>query len=313
MGWIPLTGSGGGGGPVNGAYSETIGDNTNTTFTVTHDLGTTDLVVQLWDLTGADPVEATADATTIEATSVNAIDVTFSAAPAVDSYRVVVLSDGGNIGPSWMSHLVAPLDTPLYAQEFGGSSGYTLVEPSGTTAVIEDRSVLSVRYHSQTTGHSTAFLWEIQAGDSFAVADYLETAFQTVGITGAENSIAGVVLTDGTGTTANQVALWVIYAGSALPILDLRGGTLDAHGATLGQRTINNASQMPLMRLKLTRTASTSWQGEVSADGLQWTAFGASAVSRTITPTHWGVVVTRSGSGTEESITGFDYLRWYRP
>lgn len=88
--WVPGTGGGGG-----GSYSATIGDGSNTSFQIQHDLGTQDLVVQLWDLTGAVPVEATADADSIEATDADTVTVTFAAPPAVDAYRVVILSDGG--------------------------------------------------------------------------------------------------------------------------------------------------------------------------------------------------------------------------
>src|SRR5690606_10059135 len=81
-----------------GAFAETIGDNSNTSFQVQHDLGTQDLVVQLWDLTGAEPIEATGDASQIKIDDDNTITVTFSAAPATDSYRVVILASGGSSG-----------------------------------------------------------------------------------------------------------------------------------------------------------------------------------------------------------------------
>lgn len=98
-----LTADGAGGAawkdPTGGrAFAETIGDNSNTSFQVQHDLGTQDLVVQLWDLTGAEPIEATGDASQIEIDDDNTITVTFSAAPATDSYRVVILASGGSTG-----------------------------------------------------------------------------------------------------------------------------------------------------------------------------------------------------------------------
>src|SRR5690606_34484293 len=81
-----------------GAFAETIGDNSNTSFQIQHNLGTQDLVVQLWDLTGAEPIEATGDASQIKIDDDNSITVTFSAAPATDSYRVVILASGGSTG-----------------------------------------------------------------------------------------------------------------------------------------------------------------------------------------------------------------------
>src|SRR5690606_21352861 len=81
-----------------GAFAETIGDNSNTSFQIQHDLGTQDLVVQLWDLTGSEPIEATGDASQIKIDDDNNITVIFSAAPATDSYRVVILASGGSTG-----------------------------------------------------------------------------------------------------------------------------------------------------------------------------------------------------------------------
>lgn len=84
----------GGSGDGGGAYAETIGDGSATTFNVTHNLGTTDVAVALWDLTATDPLLATGDASAIEAVDTNTVRVTFASPPSVDSYRVVVLSAG---------------------------------------------------------------------------------------------------------------------------------------------------------------------------------------------------------------------------
>lgn len=73
------------------SYTEDIGDGSNTTLTVTHSLNSEAVSVQLWDLTGANPVEATADATSIEIIDADNIDVTFGAAPGTDDYRIVVV------------------------------------------------------------------------------------------------------------------------------------------------------------------------------------------------------------------------------
>jgi hypothetical protein len=89
-----LTGVGSGGG--GGAYAETIGDGAATSFQVTHDLGTEDVIVQLYDLTGTDPVEATADASSITVDDENHVTVVFGSAPGTDDYRVIVLASGGS-------------------------------------------------------------------------------------------------------------------------------------------------------------------------------------------------------------------------
>lgn len=81
-----------------GAYAETIGDGIEDTFAIVHDLGTTDVVVALWDLTGTDPMLATGDADTIEATDADTVTVAFAAPPAADAYRVVVVAGGSTGG-----------------------------------------------------------------------------------------------------------------------------------------------------------------------------------------------------------------------
>ena len=118
-----------------GAHAETVGDDTETTFAVSHNLGTLDVQVQLWDLTGTDPVLATGDATSIEATDADTVTVTFGSAPATDAYRIVVLASGGTGGA-------------------GGAAGESL----GGTVTIEDPDTDAEVTHGLPR---TPFEWEI--------------------------------------------------------------------------------------------------------------------------------------------------------
>lgn len=74
------------------SFSDEIGDGSNTTLTVVHGLNTEAIIVQLWDLTGANPVEATGAASSIEVVDADTVDVTFAVAPGTDDYRIVILS-----------------------------------------------------------------------------------------------------------------------------------------------------------------------------------------------------------------------------
>ena len=72
--------------PVLGRISaRTIGDGTTLTYTITHNFNTRDVVVQVFDTSTYDTVFAD-----VLRSTVDAVDVTFSSAPALNAYRVVV-------------------------------------------------------------------------------------------------------------------------------------------------------------------------------------------------------------------------------
>ena len=68
-----------------GGYAANIGDGTATAYTVTHNLGTVDVIVMIKDNTTLEEVFAD-----VVITNTNSVTVTFASAPAANAYRVII-------------------------------------------------------------------------------------------------------------------------------------------------------------------------------------------------------------------------------
>jgi hypothetical protein len=68
-----------------GGYAANVGDGTATSYTVTHNLGTVDVIVMIKDNTSLEEVLAD-----VVITNSNTVTVTFATAPAANAYRVII-------------------------------------------------------------------------------------------------------------------------------------------------------------------------------------------------------------------------------
>jgi hypothetical protein len=78
-------------GPVGASYlkyAATIGDGSNTEYTVNHNFGTRDVVVQIRENSSPYGYVTPED---IQATDINSVAVSFVVAPTVGQYRVIIL------------------------------------------------------------------------------------------------------------------------------------------------------------------------------------------------------------------------------
>lgn len=77
-------------------YTADVGDGTNTSYTITHGLGTRDVVVQIYEKTGTySQIDCE-----VRRTTVNAVDLIFATAPTSNQYRVVIAPSGTGLATS---------------------------------------------------------------------------------------------------------------------------------------------------------------------------------------------------------------------
>ena len=193
--WAPPTGGGGGG---EGAYATTIGDGSSTAFTITHNLGTEDVIVEVHNISSGQM-----EIVDVDIVDINTVTVTYGSAPALNAERVVVLSSGGT-----------PSGTP------GGSTGQIQWNNSSSFAgasnsVITAGGAVTLGLHSNAGVTTTALTVNAQSNnivdfysgnEGFVVASMLNN-----GVLNAQ----GVVL-DNTINFAT-VALKVTGGGSGSP------------------------------------------------------------------------------------------------
>lgn len=162
--WAPATGGGGGGG---GSYATTIGDGTSTVFTVTHNLGTEDVIVEIHNISSGEM-----EIVDVDIINTNQVTITYGSAPTLNGERVVVLSSGGSstgltsIGlstnASWLTVGSSPLSsngTITLDVTTGLTSNQFLATPSGSTGPVGLRAIAAndlppVSVNTQSVSHT---------------------------------------------------------------------------------------------------------------------------------------------------------------
>jgi len=128
------------------SYATTIGDGSSLTYTITHNLGTDDVVVQVYNISTGET-----DIVDSDRISTNAVTVTFAVAPSSNSERVVVLSSGGSGSSSGGGGIYPTLTPPV-------STNFTWNNPSSFPETTTDLTTkMLVVFPSAATG-----LWLVQ-------------------------------------------------------------------------------------------------------------------------------------------------------
>lgn len=212
---------------------------------------------------------------------------------AADMRDVVAAIARGQRAP----HSVDDADDVWWESDIGD---FTTVTVTGTQTVTEKDGFLSVKYSGQSGGDHNGVL----KAHTFSIGDSFATRIRLFGPAG-QVSFGGLVFTDGTTSAANaiQVSGYVDAANNTL--VDTLHGTLTAMGSEGFSITARNAFPwLDGLYVRLTYTASNSFTAHFSPDGATWSVLGQSAVSKTITPTHFGVTWSKEG-GSVESVVSF--------
>lgn len=217
--------------------------------------------------------------------------------PDVSDSALTVFED------TWIHHLLErPSTESIHAndQEFIGTISGTAVSDSGTTVWTQDKGLLSVTVEDQTAGDYSTRLWTLTPTVPPVT---VETVVRVVGESGLTPSI-GVCLTDGTSVSSNIVD--VAYASSDKSA-DVYKGTITAAAASTDQTL--TYWMMPFIYIRIIWSATNTFKGVWSTDGISWSSFGAANTTQTMTPTHFGVAVAGMDGATAEMVGTFEYLR----
>jgi len=191
----------------------------------------------------------------------------------------------------------------------GDLAGMTTQTVSGTATWTEARGRVSVVVNGQTADDSASVLsaFTFGTGDEWVVPVY--GAMSMAATSG--NLSAGIVFSDGTATSSNAVFGHIQLAQTAsVTVTELgvgRHGTLTDHSTApwVSDGYLAPAAGNPVF-IKLKYSASNTFQLSFSPDGITYSAFGESDISKTMTPTHVGVAAWQTEA--EDGIVTFGPL-----
>lgn len=142
-------------------------------------------------------------------------------------------------------------------------------------------------------------------GGAPAVGDAFVTALTLQGHPGANYTMGGLVLADGTTFGAGLQIITLNFLTGNAQTNDCRAfNTFKAQTAASTAR-VTPAGAVTFVRL--VRVTSTTWRCDLSSNGTAWT-LGASAVTHTITPTHVGLLSSNWG-GAVAGQCSYEFLR----
>ncbi len=200
--------------------------------------------------------------------------------------------------PYWQAATIGEYDDYF---NIDNSADWTTVVPDTGTATwsyqsaarLGDNRGVHVIFEDQSSGDYGAFIKPLTG---IGTTDLIQTAARIFGgIDDGVDSLFGLVFTDGTTSAANSVAILMDYDNGENPKILTGHGTLTAM-TTFVANTIVGGGWTALTHLKLTYSATNTFQGHLSMNGENFIQIGAN-ISKTMTPTHGGFICSSFGTG----------------
>src|SRR5258706_245385 len=164
------------------------------------------------------------------------------------------------------------------------SGSYSTITPSGSVNWLIGNHVLSCLFSNQTAADICAFVKPMTIADE----KWFESCIALLSRTSTSFGMAGIVVTDGTSTSSNAMALIITRSGTLLEFsVELWVGTIT--NMTSGNLLFVLGSNFlgGRLKLQLLRNSATSYTWLASTiDGGQFSGFGVSTVNPAFTPTH---------------------------
>lgn len=173
---------------------------------------------------------------------------------------------------------------------------------TGTATWTEGGDQLQAEFWSQTASDLSAILKPV----TMATGDHITTCAN--GIMRASPNMLGIAITDGTLTSSNVVAA-LLYVGSSIQF-SLRHGTLTNVATTTWDIALSAVYTTGFPFLRLRYTAANTFEAQISLNGDDYSTLAQTTATKTMTPTHVGLVVSAWGAGTARSLGSFDFLRY---
>lgn len=216
-----------------------------------------------------------------------------------DAVNKIEIALGAGLASLRAPYLIGDADDVLWLSDIGD---FTEVDPTGTTTWTERAGLASAKF----AGQSNADLGALLKAHTFVVGDEFATRLRFLG-EDTNHTMVGLAFTDGVIATSNVVAGIAYNGDGTAKVSDWHGTLTNLATAVAVHDGLQTLQWSDGVYVKLIYSAANSFEIQWSPDGVSWSNFGTAAFAKTMTPTHFGPVVSRFG-GAGDGLGSFGPL-----